>query len=100
MTLNGVHFPMDQIAQVCRKHHAVKLSLFGSILRDDFNAESDIDFLVEFDPAARVSLLTVGGMIFALQQLLGRPVDVVSEGELSPLFRNRVLRSARLLHAA
>ena len=55
MKLNGVEFDGQKIADFCRRHGISRLSLFGSILRDDFRPDSDIDVLVGFPPAARVS---------------------------------------------
>ena len=95
-------FPLDasEIAAFCRKHHIRKLSLFGSVLRDDFGPESDVDVLVEFDDGH------VPGFGFVriqdeLSQLLGgRRVDLVTPRALSPFLRERVLSSAAIQYAA
>ena len=50
MSHSGVNLPRDAIARFCRQHHIRKLALFGSVLRDDFGADSDVDVLVEFEP--------------------------------------------------
>jgi predicted nucleotidyltransferase len=107
MVINGVNFPEEQIAEFCRRHSVAKLSLFGSILREPsdeggygFRPTSDVDVLVEFLPGQTPSLLTVGGMLMELQEMLGRQVDLRTPQDLSRYFRDEVLREARLLHAA
>ncbi|HRQ73614.1 MAG TPA: nucleotidyltransferase family protein [Phycisphaerales bacterium] len=100
MRLHGVEIPEDRIAEFCRRHGVRRLSLFGSILREDFGPESDIDFLVEFEPDARVSLFDLGGMLMELRELLGREVDLRTPFDLSPYFRDEVLSQARPLYAA
>ncbi len=100
MRLHGIDIPDDAIADLCRRYKVARLSLFGSILRDDFDAASDIDFLVEFEPDARTSLFELGGMLMELRALLGREVDLRTPMDLSQYFRNDVLRQARTLYAA
>lgn len=87
-----------KIADFCRNHPIRKLSLFGSVLRDDFGPHSDIDVLVEFDPAAPLSLLDVVGIELELSDLLGRKVDVREPEERSRYFRQRVLDTAEVLY--
>jgi predicted nucleotidyltransferase len=100
MTVNGVHFPLEQIAGVCRKYGACQLSLFGSILGLDFRPDSDIDLLVSFSPGTRISLLGIANMEADLSAILGRPVDLRSPEDLSKYFRHEVTRRAQWLHAA
>lgn len=100
MEINGVSFPMETITEICRRYGAAKLSLFGSILRDDFHAASDVDILVEFDPATRIGLIGVAKMEGELSEAVGRRVDLRSAGDLSRYFRDEVVAGARLLHAA
>jgi len=83
----------------CRRNQIRKLSLFGSVLRDDFGEGSDIDVLVEFKPGARVSLLDVVRMERELAELLGRPVDLLTAEDLSPYIREDVLASAEVQYA-
>jgi len=95
--------PLDQqyIVAFCRRHHIQRLSLFGSVLRDDFDPEaSDIDFLVEFQPGAGVSLFDVGGMVVELEEKLDRTVDLRTPRDLSRYFRDEVVASAELIYAA
>jgi hypothetical protein len=82
------------IAGFCRRHHIRKLSFFGSVLRHDFAPASDVDVLVEFEQGAQVGLITLSGMEIELSGILGRKVDLNTEGFLSPYFREEVLREA------
>jgi len=100
MTYHGIDIPADQLADFCRKNHIRRLSLFGSILRDDFQPESDIDVLVEFEPGARVGLLRLARMELDLGALLGHRVDLNTPGFLSHYFRDRVLAEARTQYDA
>lgn len=100
MHFNGVTFPMDRIAEICSRYGAARLSLFGSILRDDFHAESDVDILVEFAPGTRIGLIGVAKMEQELAVAIGRRVDLRSAADLSRYFRDEVVAGARILHAA
>ena len=92
--------PQEQLAAFCRRHQIARLSLYGSILRDDFGPDSDIDLLIEFLPDAQPSLLDLGGMQDELCRMLGRQVDLKTPEFLSPTIRERVQREARLQYAA
>jgi predicted nucleotidyltransferase len=93
--------PDRQIADFCRKWRVRELSLFGSALRDDFRAESDVDVLVSFDPRAEWSLLDLVAMQEELAALMGRDVDLVEEEALrNPYRRAAILSSKRVLYAA
>ena len=98
--MNGVSIDKPALAEFCRKNHIRKLSLFGSILRDDFGPTSDVDMLVEFDPAAVVGLIKLAGLELRLTELVGRKVDLRTLQELSPLFRERVEAEADVQFAA
>lgn len=100
MLVHGINFPEDRIADFCRRHDVQRLSLFGSILRDDFRDDSDVDMLVEFMPDKTPGMIGFGGMILELQEMLGRTVDLRTPFDLSRYFRSSVLQSSRLLHAA
>ncbi len=88
------------IAEFCRRHRIKRLSLFGSVLTERFNDESDVDMLVEFEPDATPSLFDVGGMMQELSDKLGRQVDLRTPADLSRYFRDEVIRDAELLYAA
>ncbi len=99
MTHHGIDIPTARIAELCRGHRIRKLSIFGSILRDDFRPESDIDLLVEFEPGA-----TPGFGFFGIQEelaeILGRKVDLNTPGFLSRYYRDEVMREAQVLYDA
>ena len=90
----------DQLAAFCQHHHIRKLALFGSVLREDFRPDSDIDVLVEFEPGARVGLIRMARMERELSELLGRKVDLREPGELHRRFRQEVVDSAEVVYAA
>jgi predicted nucleotidyltransferase len=99
MNYHGVKLTAEQIAHFCQRHGVVRLSLFGSILRDDFGPESDVDVLVEFDGPSP-SLLELGGMQAELSQMLGRFVDLKTWGFLSQDIREHVAKERRIEYAA
>ncbi len=88
----------ERLIAFCRRHRIRKLSLFGSVLREDFGPESDIDVLVEFEPEARVGLIGLQRMERELGDLFGRKVDLNTPGFLSPYFREKVLSEAETLY--
>jgi hypothetical protein len=85
--------PQDKIEAFCHRHHIKKLSLFGSVLRDDFGPDSDIDVLVEFEEG-HVPGLKFFAMQEELSHILGRKVDLNTPGFLSTYFRSQVLKEA------
>jgi len=95
-----VRIPLDQskIAEFCRERHIRRLSLFGSVLGDDFGPDSDVDVLVEFDPE-HVPGLEFFGMEIELSEMLGRKVDLNTPEFLSPRFRSQVLAEAEVQYA-
>ncbi len=97
LVLARIRFDPERIAEFCRRHHITRLSLFGSVLRDDFSPESDVDVLVEFQPGR-----TPGLRFFTIQedltQLFGRRVDLNTPDDLSVYFRDKVEAEAVPLH--
>ena len=91
--------PQQQIEAFCKRHHICRLSLFGSVLRDDFGPDSDVDVLVEFVPGHTPGLAFFG-MQDELSAILGRAVDLNTPNFLSPRFREEVRRSAEERYAA
>lgn len=85
-----------ELALFCEQNHIVKLSFFGSILRNDFTPESDIDILVQFAVGFVPGFIKLAGMELELSRLLGRKVDLRTEEDLSPMFRDEVLRQAQV----
>ena len=101
MILAGhIDIPWEALAELCRKYHVRELSLFGSVLRDDFHAGSDIDILVEFEPGAPIGLIEYIGLQEELSDLLGRTVDLVSKRGLKRLIRDEVINASRVVYAA
>lgn len=94
-----IELDRKKIAEFCRRHHVRKLSLFGSVLRDDFGPDSDVDVLVEFEPGY-VPGLSFLAMEEELSELLGRKADLNTSGFLSPYFRAQVLSEAEEQYAA
>lgn len=86
-----ITIPQDRLAEFCQRHHIRKLSLFGSVLRDDFTEHSDVDFLVEFEPGRVPGYLRLAAMENELSDLIGRNVDLRTPNELSRYFRQEVL---------
>jgi hypothetical protein len=91
--------PDAALADFCRRHHIRRLAFFGSVLRDDFRPDSDVDVLVEFEPG-HVPGLAFFGMQDELSRLLGRKVDLNTPGFLSAYFREEVLREAENAYVA
>lgn len=89
------------LAALCRGHRIRRLSLFGSTLAGVDSPESDVDLLVEFEPDARPTLLSMARAERELSALLGgRPVDLRTAGDLSRHFREEVVRTAEVVYAA
>ena len=94
-----IEIPQDRIAEFCRRNHIRKLALFGSVLRDDFRDDSDVDVLVTFEPGTVVGLRIIE-MEDELSQMLGcRKVDIISEKYLNRRLRQRILESAEVQYA-
>jgi uncharacterized protein len=98
--MQSPRFPREEIASFCRRHHITRLSLFGSVLGNDFRDDSDVDVLVEFEPQTRVGLLALSAMQRELSQIVGRAVDLRTPEDLSRSFRDEILRRAPVQYAA
>jgi predicted nucleotidyltransferase len=99
-----IDLPKDLITEFCRRWKIRELAFFGSVLRDDFGPDSDIDALVTFEPDATWSLFDHVDMQDELATILGRRVDLVSrrgiERSRNPFRRRTILESARVVHAS
>ena len=84
-----------KIEEFCKRHHIRKLSFFGSVLRDDFRPDSDVDVLVEFE-AGHVPGWEFFDLETELSNLIGRQVDLRTPAELSRYFRDEVIKSAKV----
>jgi len=94
-----IDLPKEKIAAFCKRNHIRKLSLFGSVLHGDFGPDSDIDFLVEFDPDHIPGFITLAGIEIELSEIVGRKVDLRTPQELSRYFRQEVANSAEVQYA-
>ncbi len=99
-----VEMPPDRIAAFCKRWQILELALFGSVLRDDFGPESDIDVLVRFDPEVRHTLLDIVEIQDDLSSMLGHRADLVEreavEHSRNYIRREAILRSAETIYAA
>jgi uncharacterized protein len=86
------------IADFSRRNHVRRLALFGSVLREDFDSESDVDVLVEFEAGRTVGLIRLAGIERELSEILGRKADLRTPADLSRYFRDEVVRTAEVLY--
>jgi predicted nucleotidyltransferase len=100
MATHHIRIPRKQLAELCRRYHVRRLALFGSVLRDDFRPDSDVDVLVMFEPDTRIGFMALGQMKRELSGLFQRPVDLVPQDGLKPVIREAVLSSAEEVYAA
>ena len=99
-TGSHLRLPRERIVEFCHKHHIRKLSLFGSVLRDDFGPDSDVDVLVEFEPGHSPSMLRFVRMEQELTAIMGgRKVDLITAKSLSRRLRDQVLATAEIQYA-
>lgn len=99
MTKARIEIPKERLATFCRTHGIQKLSLFGSVLSDEFGPESDVDVLVEFRPGTRIGLIRLMRLEFELGEIFGRKVDLNTPGFISRYFRSRVLAEREVQYA-
>lgn len=92
-----ISIPKEQIDQFCQRHHIFKLALFGSILREDFGPNSDIDILVQFEPGHTPGFAFID-LQDQLTNLLGRTVDLNTPQDLSRYFRDQVIADAEVIY--
>ncbi|MCA1995116.1 MAG: nucleotidyltransferase domain-containing protein [Coleofasciculus sp. S288] len=92
----------DKLSEFCQRRHISELALFGSVLRDDFHANSDIDMLVTFQPDAKVSLLDLVDMQYELEELCHRKVDLLTKKSVETssnwIRRKEILSTARVIY--
>ncbi|MBP7830948.1 MAG: nucleotidyltransferase family protein [Kiritimatiellae bacterium] len=97
--VHGIEIPRDRLKAFCIHNGIRRLALFGSVLRNDFRPESDVDVLVEFQPGVHVGLAFVR-LQEDLSVLLGRRVDLNTPAGLSKYFRGEVLQEAEEVYVA
>ena len=96
---NNLNIPHEKITEFCIKNNIRKLSLFGSVLRNDFQHDSDVDVLVEFKVGQGPGFFGLARMERELSEILGRKVDLRTPQELSIYFRDQVLSTAVVQYA-
>ncbi len=103
MTNIETRVPTERIAEFCRQWQVTEFALFGSVLRDDFRPDSDIDVMVQFHPDAHPTFQTLDEMEAELQTLFGRDVDLITrqgiEASRNYLRRHAILSSAQVIYA-
>ena len=101
MINSRIEFPIDQVVEFCKRWQVDEFSLFGSVLREDFRPDSDVDVLVSFSPAAPWSLFDLVTMQDELHEIFGRPVDLVErEGLRNPFRKRNILSSREIIYAS
>jgi uncharacterized protein len=93
-----IDIPLDKITDFCQRNQISKLSLFGSVLRDDFRPDSDVDILIELRPGKSIGFLGLAEWEIELTEMIGRKVDLRFPEELSRYFRQKVLDSAQVIY--
>lgn len=89
-----------KIAEICRKYEIRELSLFGSQVRGDYHENSDFDFLVVFQPEAKIGFITLGKIQDELEQLVQAQVDLVPKEGLKAIIKDTVLSEAETIYGA
>jgi uncharacterized protein len=104
MTLKNIDLPLAEIQETCKHWHIVELSLFGSVLREDFRPNSDIDLLVTFEPETRRGLTETLQIQDELQAIFGRKVDLIIKSAIERsdnwLRKKNILESAQTIYVA
>lgn len=105
MRYHGVPIESDAVADLCRRYGVASLSVFGSVLRDDFGPESDVHVLIQPEPGTRMTFSTLGAFEQELAALVGRSVDVVLSSEVeapgaNPYRRHHILATMETVHGA
>ena len=99
MKTQKIIVPQEKIAEFCQRWNIIEFSLFGSVLRDDFNTQSDVDVLVVFAENAEIGLFDIAQMQIELEELYRRPVDVIEKASLrNPYRREEILKTAQVVY--
>jgi predicted nucleotidyltransferase len=92
---------LAELSEFCRRHRLRELSIFGSVLREDFRPDSDIDVLIDLEPDQSMTIERYLAMLDELEAKLGRSIDLVEKRLVTnPFRRNEILRTRRVLYAA
>ena len=100
MNTPRITLAIEEINAYCRTQAIVRLSLFGSVIRDDFTAESDVDVLVEFEVGAKITYFDLYEIQQALEKIIKRKIDLLTPNALSEYFRDKVLETAQVIYEA
>ncbi len=98
MKPNRINLTKEQIAEFCKRNHVEKLAFFGSVLRDDFRQDSDVDMLIYLDRTVPTGLMKMSRMERQLSELIGRKVDLRTPNELSKYFRDDVIAQSEVIY--
>jgi len=100
MTKAKIDIPKHLLDDFCKRHHIIKLALFGSVIRKDFDFKSDVDVMVEFKSDVRVGLIRFAGMELELSKIIGRRVDLNTPDFISKYYREKVLADMEVQYDA
>lgn len=100
--LNRLNISLSELINFCQQNHILELSVFGSVLREDFKKTSDIDFLVVFDPQIQLSLIDLVSIQYQLEDLIGRKVDLIEKRSIENshnwIRRKNILETAEMIY--
>ena len=99
MTKARIEIPKERLAGFCKKHQIKELSLFGSVLTNTFNPDSDVDVLVEFKAGTRIGLIRLTGLEFELSEILCRKVDLNTPGFIGKYLLPEILAEREIQYA-
>jgi predicted nucleotidyltransferase len=100
MTQAKIEPPINEIAEFCRRHRIREMALFGSVLRDDFGPDSDVDVLIEFEPNAGIGYMRFFRLQDELTELFGRDIDLFTPDSLRRFARETVMQTKAVVYAA
>ena len=95
-----IDVPREELALFCQRNRIRRLAFFGSVLRDDFGPDSDVDVLVQFEEGETPSLFAIVPLEDELTEMLGRKADLRTPEDLGRYFRDKVVSSAQVVYAA
>ncbi len=93
------NYDTRRLEDLCREFHVKRLAVFGSVLRGEEKPSSDLDLLIEFEPAKKPGLIRFFGLQDRFEQVFGRPVDLNTAGFLNAAFRDHVVQNARAIYS-
>ncbi len=103
MTVSNIKIGEDRLNEICKRYFINELAIFGSVLREDFNEDSDIDLLVEFKPGSEISLFDIVDLKEEFEKLFGREVDIVPKNAVKRsrnyLRKEAILQNYKVIYA-